>query len=75
MTQWRVVVSGFDLCSAAPRSYFNVKVKVHLLARPGQARPGFAGPCRSRGEGGLKFEKKRSKFPGRVDPVGLRGGR
>lgn len=77
VSQWRVVVSDSDLCSAASSSYSNVKVKVDFLARPGQAGPGRARPCRSRGEEGwsLKKRKKRSKFPGRVDPAGLRGGR
>lgn len=35
-------MSDFDLCSAASSSYSNVKVKVDLLARPGQAGPGQA---------------------------------
>lgn len=45
---WHVVESELDLCSVTYSSLFNVKVKVHLLARPGQARP-----SRSREEGGL----------------------
>lgn len=41
----------------------NVKVKVHLLARPGQTGQGK--------EGGLELKK----IPGSVDAAGLRGGR
>lgn len=46
LTQWHVVESVFDLCSAGYSSLFNVKVKVHLM---GQARPGQAGHGRKEG--------------------------
>lgn len=67
VTQWHLVESDFDLCSAASSSYSNVKVKVHLWPRPGRAM---------QVTGGRRAEvKKKKKVPGRVDPAGLRGGR